>query len=50
MDINQKKFDEDFLVFRGKIKELERRLASVVTQGFDDNDTIMGKFKLLDCF
>jgi hypothetical protein len=22
MDINQKKFDEDFLVFRGKIKEL----------------------------
>ena len=22
MDINQKKFDQDFLVFRGKIKEL----------------------------
>ncbi len=50
MDINEKRFDDDFMVFRDKIKELERRLASVVTQGFDDNDTIMGKFKLLDCF
>ncbi len=50
MNINEKKFDDDFMVFRQKIKELERRLASVVTQGFDDNDTIMGKFKLLDCF
>lgn len=50
MDINKKEFDDDFIVFRQKIKELERRLASVVTQGFDDNDTIMGKFKLLDCF
>ena len=50
MDINNKTFDEDFMTFRGKIKELERRLASVITQGFDDNDTILGKFKLLDCF
>lgn len=50
MDINKKTFDEDFIIFRSKIKELERRLASVITQGFDDNDTIMGKFKLLDCF
>ena len=50
MDINVKEFDEDFLAFRNKIKELERRLASVITQGFDDNDTISGKYKLLDCF
>jgi dynein heavy chain len=50
MDITQKSFDNDFMAFRQKIKELERRLASVITQGFDDNDTIMGKFKLLDCF
>ena len=50
MDINVKNFDEDFLAFRNKIKELERRLASVITQGFDDNDTINGKYKLLDCF
>lgn len=50
MDINVKNFDEDFLAFKNKIKELERRLASVITQGFDDNDTISGKYKLLDCF
>jgi dynein heavy chain len=29
---------------------LERRLASILTQGFDDADTIIGKFKLLDSF
>ena len=33
-----------------KIKELERRLASILTQGFDDSDTIYGRFKLLDSF
>ena len=31
MDINQKDFDENFYEFRSKIKELERRLASVIT-------------------
>jgi dynein heavy chain len=50
MDINKTQFDDDFCEFRNKIKELERRLASVITQGFDDNDTINGKFKLLDNF
>ena len=50
MDISIRRFDDDFLVFRTRIKELERRLASILTQGFDDNDTIQGKFKLLDSF
>lgn len=40
MDISIKEFDDDFYEFRSKIKELERRLASVITQGFDDYDTI----------
>jgi dynein heavy chain len=31
MDIEIKEFDEDFYQFRAKIKELERRLASVIT-------------------
>jgi dynein heavy chain len=31
MDINEKSFDDDFYEFRSKIKELERRLASVIT-------------------
>ena len=50
MDISIWKFDDDFYKFRCRIKELERRLASVLTQGFDDNDTIIGKFKLLESF
>ena len=50
MDISAKSFDADFLAFRTKIKELERRLAAVITQGFDDCDTMYGRFKLLDSF
>jgi dynein heavy chain len=50
MDIEQRQFDDDFYKFRQRIKELERRLASILTQGFDDCDTIIGKFKLLDSF
>jgi len=50
MNIEEKGFDDDFYKFRQRIKELERRLASILTQGFDDCDTIIGKFKLLDSF
>jgi len=50
MDIEKREFDDDFFKFRQRIKELERRLASVLTQSFDDCDTIIGKFKMLDSF
>lgn len=50
MDIDKRQFDDDFYKFRCEIKGLERRLASLLTQGFDDCDTIIGKFKLLDSF
>lgn len=50
MDIEKRQFDDDFYKFRNRIKELERRMASILTQGFDDSDTIIGKFKLLDSF
>lgn len=50
MDVAAKQFDDDFYAFRTHIKELERRLASVLTQGFDDSDTIYGRFKLLESF
>ena len=50
MDVARKEFDDDFYSFRCHIKELERRLGSVLTQGFDDCDTIYGRFKLLDTF
>lgn len=50
MDIEKKQFADDFFKFRQRIKELERRLASVLTQSFDDCDTLVGKFKLLESF
>jgi dynein heavy chain len=31
MDIEKREFDDDFFKFRQRIKELERRLASVLT-------------------
>lgn len=50
MDIDARAFDDDFYEFRSKIKELERRLTSVVTQSFDDCKAITSHFKLLDSF
>jgi len=50
LDIEQRQFDDDFFSFRQRVKELERRLASILTQSFDDCDTIIGKFKMLDSF
>jgi len=50
MDIEKRQFDDDFFKFRQRIKELERRLSSVLTQSFDDCDTMIGKFKLLESF
>lgn len=50
MDLDAKHFEDDFYAFRSKNKELERRLASVINQAFDDAKTIMGRFKCLDCF
>ena len=50
MEIEEKKFTDDFFKFRQRIKELERRLASILTQSFDDCDVLVGKFKLLESF
>ena len=50
MDVEQKAFDTDFYKFRQSVKELERRLGSVLTRGFDDQATISARFKLLESF
>eukprot|EP01035_Chromulina_nebulosa_P017812 gene17812-23422_t len=51
MDVEAKAFDDgDFYDFKCSIKELERRLGSVVSLAFDDCSTVSGKFKLLDSF
>ena len=50
MNVDMKQFDQDFFVFRSGMNELERRLASVVIQAFDDSVSVMARFKLLDAF
>eukprot|EP00698_Gefionella_okellyi_P021190 TRINITY_DN679_c0_g2_i1.p1 TRINITY_DN679_c0_g2~~TRINITY_DN679_c0_g2_i1.p1 ORF type:complete len:4462 (-),score=1316.63 TRINITY_DN679_c0_g2_i1:16-13401(-) len=50
MDVNARVFDDDFYAFRGHIKELERRIANIITQGFDDCATVDSAFKLFDTF
>jgi len=50
MDITKPSFDDDFYRFRSKVKDMERKLATVLSIGFDDCATITAQFKLLDTF
>jgi dynein heavy chain len=50
MDVSARDFDEDFYKFRGKVKELERQIAALILQSFDDSNNLMSRFKLLDSF
>ena len=50
LDVEIKQFDDDFYEFRCSIKELERRLGSVLNQGFDDCATVFAAFKLIESF
>ncbi len=50
LDTNAKEFDEEFLKFRTRIKELERRIGAILNQSFEDLDTIISKLKLLESF
>ena len=50
LSVESKEFDDDFYEFRCSIKELERRLGSVISQSLDDCTTISMTFKLLDSF
>jgi dynein heavy chain, axonemal len=50
MDVNVKEFDDDFYRFRLQIKELDRRLAKVISAAFLDSATIFARFNLLDGF
>lgn len=50
LDVEHKAFDSAFFTFRSSVKELERRLGSVLNQGFDDCATIFDAFKLIESF
>ena len=48
MDVNTDQFSTDFFNFRNAIKELERRLASLIIQAFEDAPNLKALFDLLD--
>ena len=50
LNLENKQFDDAFYEFRTRMKELDRRLGSVILQGFDDASTVAGRFRLLDTF
>ena len=50
LDLDNKSFDEAFYEFRTRMKELDRRLGSVIAQALDDASTVNGKFRVLETF
>jgi dynein heavy chain len=50
MVVEEKKFDQDFFIFRQRVKDLDRRLGSLLAEAFDDLDTIDMRLKLFDNF
>jgi dynein heavy chain len=50
MHVEEQQFDEDFYKFRCSVKELDRRLATIMSCSFDDLDNMPSRLKLLDNF
>ena len=50
LDISNDTFNDKYATFKDTLKELERKISAVLTQTFDENNTIMGKFKVLENF
>lgn len=50
LDITQPRFDSDFHNFRKQVKQLDGRLAHVLSAAFDDATTIAAQVKLLDSY
>ena len=50
LDIAVKAFEDDFYQFRTDVKNVERRTAAVLNQGFEDCPTVFSAFKLIDAF
>ena len=50
LEINDTEFNNKYVNFKDALKELERKISAVLTQTFDENDTIIGKFNVLENF
>ncbi len=50
LDISSDEFNKKYTKYIETLKEFERRVAAVLTQTFDESDTIIGKYKILENF
>ena len=50
MDVGEIQFEHDYFKFRMTVKDLDRRLGSLLASAFDDLDTISMRIKLFDIF
>lgn len=50
MDVGEVQFEHDYFKFRMTVKDLDRRLGSLLASAFDDLDTISMRIKLFDIF
>ncbi|XP_078510049.1 dynein axonemal heavy chain 17 isoform X2 [Lissotriton helveticus] len=50
LDPGQQNFYQDYQVFQTKVEDLDRRLGTIISQGFDDCSSIESAVKLLHMF
>jgi dynein heavy chain len=50
LDLDSNLYTNDLMVFQEKMNDLDKRIATVLCQGFDDCNGIMVCFRLLDSF
>ncbi len=50
MDADCMVFEADYAIFRGTVRELERRLAALIGTALDDSSAVGRTFKMLDSF
>ncbi len=50
LNVDDKRFDETFYEFKLLVKELERKIASILIKAFDDCSTIESSFKVIESF
>eukprot|EP00804_Cyclotella_cryptica_P025500 CCRYP_012000-RA/>CCRYP_012000-RA protein AED:0.01 eAED:0.01 QI:1390/1/1/1/1/1/4/5322/2834 len=50
MDIDSTQFDNEYSELKKSVKEIERRLGTVIGLALDDCETVYGRFQLIDTF
>eukprot|EP01065_Artemidia_motanka_P030559 TRINITY_DN365_c0_g2_i2.p1 TRINITY_DN365_c0_g2~~TRINITY_DN365_c0_g2_i2.p1 ORF type:complete len:4684 (+),score=1932.48 TRINITY_DN365_c0_g2_i2:111-14162(+) len=50
LDVDEKRFDVDFAAFREKVRKMEMRLGSMLTQSMEDSQALYNTFKIVDTY